>query len=69
MVTPAFFFISYQLQKDKKCSIFNNLKDTARSKSLTFEVFVSPGVLKIEHLFIPMTDLGKFKEITAVLKL
>ena len=33
MLNPTIFFNSYQLQNQKKCSIFNN---TARQKSSTF---------------------------------
>ena len=33
---PYYFLISYQLKKEK-CSIFNNLKDTAHPKDSTFE--------------------------------
>ena len=62
MVTPTFVLLAINYKK-KKCSIFDNLRDTAHPKSSTFAkqltifyVFVSPIVLKIEHYFLFAID-------------
>ena len=81
MVTHTIFLLSINCKK-KKCSIFKTTK--AEKSSNSFRCALSLRVLKIEHFFflqlidnkkitggyhIPMINLGKCKEVTAVLKL
>ena len=62
MATPIIFLLAINCKK-KKCFIFNILRDTAHSKSLTFandyKVLVSPRVLKIEKKYFLQLKANK----------